>query len=342
MPVGAYCRRSVCTAAPDETIRDAAERMEKEGVGLLAVVEDGRPVGVLSDRDIALHALSGGGDRVADAMSQPVRTIAASGSLREAVDLMASERIRRLMVVDDEERALGVLAADDLVRLLSDEISGLAAVAAAQIPGASAPPTPAAEPEEPIAARPVEHYAKEVLQLRSDVPVKRAIEEMRKAATGCVVATDGEGEPVGIVTDRDVALRVVARGQDPELTVLSSIMSAPALSCESTQPLEELIARMRDHGVRRMPITREGRLAGMVTYDDLLVTLGTELQRLGSAVAGQVRREALGARAEDVRAFASEKLKDVTSQVGELGGEAARRIREEIDSLRDRLRRSDD
>jgi CBS domain-containing protein len=99
---------------------------------------------------------------------------------------------------------------------------------------------------------------------------------------------------------------------------------------------------MRDHGVRRMPITREGRLAGMVTFDDLLVTLGGELQRLGAAVAGQVRREAFGARAEDVRAFASEKLKDVTSQVSDLGGEAARRIREEIDSLRERLRRSGD
>lgn len=336
MPIGAYCRRSVCTATPEETVRDAAQRMEKEGVGLIAVVDDGRPIGALSDRDIALHAGSGG-DRIANAMSRPPRTLASSAALMDAVDLMATSRVRRLMVVGDDGRALGVLAADDLVRLLADEVSGLGAVAAAQVPGAGLPPAPGSD--EPVSVRPVEHYAKEVLELRSDVPVSRAIEAMRKSAVGCVVVTNGEGEPVGMVTDRDLALRVIAQDRDPELTMLSAVMNSPVVSCESTQPIEELIAAMRDHGIRRIPITREGRLAGMVTYDDLLVALGSELQRLGSAVSGQVRREALGARAEDVRAFASEKLKDLTTQVSGVGGDAAKRIREEIDSLRERLRR---
>jgi CBS domain-containing protein len=255
---------------------------------------------------------------------------------------MAARRLRRILVVDGEGRALGVLAADDLVRLLGSEIMGLASVAAAQTPGPAQPSARPVTPAEGVVIRPAEHYVKEVLELRSDVPVSRAIEEMRRAAVGCVVVTDGEGEPVGMVTDRDVSLRVVAQARDPELTVLSAIMSSPAKTCESTQPLEEVIATMREHGVRRMPITREGRLVGMVTFDDLLVALGAELQRLGTAVAAEVRREALGARAEEARALAAEKLQDATRQLGELGGEAARRIKREIESLRERLRRSDD
>jgi CBS domain-containing protein len=339
MPVGSYCRRSICTAQPDETIAEVAQRMEKEGIGLLAVVEDGRPVGVLTDRDIALHRDPA--DPVADAMTSPATTIGADASLAEAIDRMVSDRMRRVLVTDGEGRALGVLALDDLVRLIASEFEGLAAVAAKQIPGASASALPVAQPGEAIAIRPVEHYARRVVELRSDAPASRAIEEMRKAAIGCVVVTDGEGEPVGMVTDRDIALRVMGRSRDPELTVLSAIMSAPAVTCEATRPLEELIAVMRDKGIRRMPVTHEGRLFGIVTFDDLLVTLGAELQRLGSAVVGEVRRELVGARAEQARARASEKLKEAASHLGDLGGEAARKIREEIDSLREVLRRYD-
>lgn len=339
MPVGSYCRRSICTAEPGETIAEVAQRMEKEGIGLLAVVENGRPVGVLTDRDIALH--QDPGDPVADAMSTPATTIGADASLAEAIDLMVRDRMRRVLVTDAEARALGVLALDDLVRLIASEVEGLAAVAAKQIPGAAGPAPPAAEPGEAIAIRPVEHYARKVVELRSDAPASRAIEEMRRAAIGCVVVTDGEGEPVGMVTDRDIALRIMGRGRDPDLTVLSAIMSAPAITCESTQPLEELIAVMRDKGIRRMPVTHEGRLFGIVTFDDLLVTLGAELQRLGNAVVGEVRGEKVGPRAEELRTRASEKLKEAAGHLGDLGGEAARKIREEIDSLRELLRRYD-
>ena len=74
MPVGSYCRRSPCTAQLDETLQASAERMEKEGVGLLVVVDGGWPVGVVSDRDVALEVLAGRRDpvatRVADAMTK--------------------------------------------------------------------------------------------------------------------------------------------------------------------------------------------------------------------------------------------------------------------------------
>ena len=108
MPVGSYCRRSVCTANPEESVRSAAQRMEKEGVGLLVVVEDGRSVGVLTDRDVTLQVTAARRDpgevRVAEAMTRDPVQIAAEESLAQATALMSRKGVRRLPVVDEGHR----------------------------------------------------------------------------------------------------------------------------------------------------------------------------------------------------------------------------------------------
>jgi predicted transcriptional regulator len=134
MSVGSYCQGSVCNALPGETLRTAAQRMEKEGMGSLVVVEEDRPVGVLTDRDLVLHVLAGRRDaneaRVRDAVARPAVTIRADASLPDATDLMRRRRLRRLPVVDSEGSLVGVITADDVVRLLAEEVMGLARVAA--------------------------------------------------------------------------------------------------------------------------------------------------------------------------------------------------------------------
>jgi CBS domain-containing protein len=338
MPVEHYCQKVVEKVAPEEGIRDAARRMEAAGVGLLVVLEDGRTAGVLTDRDIVLHAAEESEFRVSDAMSCPAVPIGTAASVEEAVDLMERSRMRRLLVIDGEGRPFGVLSVDDLVRLLGREMAGLASVAEAQITKASG--ASGADPDPALALRPFEHYEKEVVSLRSDAPVLRAIEEMRKSAVGCVVVTDGEGQPVGMITDRDIALRVVARGEDPRRIELAAVMSTPVVSCESTQPLDRIVATMRERGVRRIPVTQGGRLVGLVSYDDLLVVLGEEIAKLGKAVKRDVGRESRIARAEELRASARERLEQAASAIADLGEETGRRLKEEIESLRDRLRGS--
>lgn len=92
-------------------------------------------------------------------------------------------------------------------------------------------PRPSAGPRAPAA-----HYATEVVSVRPDVPVRAAIAEMKERAVGCVVVSGEAGELLGVLTDRDVALRVVARGADPEATPVSAVMSAPAFSCGASSP----------------------------------------------------------------------------------------------------------
>lgn len=336
MSVESYCHKPVEKAAPAEGIREAAQRMESAGVGLLAVVDDGRLTGVLTDRDIVLHTADELEFRVADAMSSPPVRIVTGASIGEAIALMARSRMRRLLVVDGEGRPFGVLSVDDLIRLLGREIAGLASVAESQVGRGTA--ADAAEVSDAPLLRPFEHYEKDVVSLRADAPVQRAVEAMRKRAVGCVVVTDAEDRPTGIITDRDIATRVVAGGKDPREVELSAVMSTPVVSCEATQPLEQLVETMRDRGVRRMPVTRGERLVGLVSFDDLLVVLGEELERLGKAIRRDVRRESRAAGAEEMRAQAREKLAEAASMIGNLGEQASRRFKDEIESLRERLR----
>jgi CBS domain-containing protein len=340
MPVGDYCRRSPCTAKPDETLRSAAERMEKEGVGLLVVVEDEGPVGVLSDRDVALAAVAERCDlakaRVSDAMSRRPVTILADDSISEAASRMMRNGVRRLPVVGDEGRVVGVIAADDLVRILAQEIGGLAGVVTAQLP--SGFDQGVRVPAGRGAARPAEHYRRDVVSIRVDARVRELAEQMRDRAVGCVVAMVDADEPAGIVTDRDLALRVVARGLDPDTTSVAAVMSAPPITAQATQPVEEIVGIMRTRGVRRVPILSEGRLVGIVTFDDLLVAFGEELGQLGRATLRDVRKEWGLAQAERLRREAEERLRDLAGRLQRVGGETLRGVARELEALRERLR----
>lgn len=113
---------------------------------------------------------------------------------------------------------------------------------------------------------------------------------MRKNHVGSVVVTgDGGGrKPLGIVTDRDIVVEVLAMGLNPGTVTAGDIMTiAPAVSRQEDDALWALKI-MRDRGVRRLPVVDDkGDLAGMLAFDDLMQHVGTTLgdiaQVIGSA-----------------------------------------------------------
>jgi CBS domain-containing protein len=138
MSVGRYCRRKVFTAQPDETVRATAERMDKEGVGCVVVVERGRPVGILTDRDLVLeilcNRLDAGAVRVREIATRSPVTIREDAPLGEAAKLIRRHGVRRLPVVDEKEKLTGVIAADDLMLLVAEELGRLALAVRVQVP----------------------------------------------------------------------------------------------------------------------------------------------------------------------------------------------------------------
>lgn len=105
------------TVSPDDSIQNAARIMRDEDTGAVPVVENGRPVGMLTDRDIVIRAVADGNNQ----LNRPVRDIVTSNvvsvspdmSTREANDLMSEYQVRRLPVVENE-RLVGIVSLGDL------------------------------------------------------------------------------------------------------------------------------------------------------------------------------------------------------------------------------------
>jgi CBS domain-containing protein len=107
---------SVVTATPDTSVREVAETMRERNVGSVVLVENGRPVGFVTDRDLAVSVLADGrdpGDRACDHASAPVVTAAPDMDITEAAELMVEHGIRRLPVLEGGE-LIGIVTLDDL------------------------------------------------------------------------------------------------------------------------------------------------------------------------------------------------------------------------------------
>jgi CBS domain-containing protein len=113
---------------------------------------------------------------------------------------------------------------------------------------------------------------------------------MRDEEIGCVVVAEA-GRPAGVVTDRDLVVRVMAAGEDPDRLALRDVMSGEPVFLGDERSLDAVIRTMREQGVRRVPVVdEEGELEGIVSLDDLLVLLA---EQLGS-LAETVRQELVG------------------------------------------------
>src|SRR5919206_2532812 len=112
----------VVTAAPERTVREVAELMRERNVGSVVLLDGDRPVGFVTDRDLAISVIADGrdyGDHVADHASSPVITAEPAMDVEEAAELMVRHGVRRLVVVDGD-RLTGIVTLDDLVSRTGD------------------------------------------------------------------------------------------------------------------------------------------------------------------------------------------------------------------------------
>ena len=124
-----------------------------------------------------------------------------------------------------------------------------------------------------------------VVTAEASEPLSQVGALMRDRNVGSVVICDG-GRPVGVITDRDLALAVVADGVDPG-EAAGGYCSRPLVTGEAEMDIEEAVALMIDHHIRRLPVTGDDGLVGIVTIDDLAVRAGdlTQAQRITAEVA---------------------------------------------------------
>ena len=115
------------TVGPTNTVTEAAQIMKSEDVGSLPIVEGDKLVGVITDRDLAIRIIAeakGIDTPVAEIASKDVVTIDPQQSLEEAARLMANNQVRRLPVVEEDGKLVGILAQADIAQAGHDSLTG--------------------------------------------------------------------------------------------------------------------------------------------------------------------------------------------------------------------------
>lgn len=138
---------------------------------------------------------------------------------------------------------------------------------------------------------------RDVVTVHSEATVLDAARLMRQQHVGDVMVVmrkeDGSATPVGIVTDRDLVIEVIATELDPAVITVGDIMVSSLAVVNESNGIFETLQAMAEEGVRRMPvINKDGGLVGIVTLDDLLLLLGREFNAIPHILAREQTKEA--------------------------------------------------
>ena len=134
-----------------------------------------------------------------------------------------------------------------------------------------------------------------VICCESDKVISEVAALMRRHHVGDVIIVDynnGLRVPIGIVTDRDIVIETIALDVDAKLFTAADLMMAPVATVQEDASLTEALSIMRSKKVRRLPVvTRSGSLFGIITIDDFINLISSELSMIAGLTIEQTMRE---------------------------------------------------
>jgi CBS domain-containing protein len=137
---------------------------------------------------------------------------------------------------------------------------------------------------------------RQVVIARRDEHLNEAARRMRDLHVGTLVVVDehdGRRIPVGVLTDRDLVVRVLSHdARNFDALVVDNVMTTQLVTAREEESLPDVLKKMRSFGIRRLPIVNDaGGLEGILSFDDLIDLLAEELSDLSNLVSREQRRE---------------------------------------------------
>jgi CBS domain-containing protein len=135
---------------------------------------------------------------------------------------------------------------------------------------------------------------REVAMVDPQATLLECAEAMRNRHLGSLVVADAAGRPLGMVTDRDLVVEALALQLDPATLTAGDVMSTPAATVRLDDDVFDALARMRERGVRRLPVVdARGRAVGVLAVDDLLGVLAEQVDCVVRVLKAEQTREAV-------------------------------------------------
>ena len=140
-----------------------------------------------------------------------------------------------------------------------------------------------------------EYCNREVVITGQDVSVTQAAMLMRQHHVGDLVVVEKQGEktlPIGIITDRDIVIEVIAKKADPDSLTIKDIMSTGLVTVEENEALLDTLTHMQNRGVRRiMVVDAQGSLQGLLSADDAIELIAEAMNNLTKLVKREMTHE---------------------------------------------------
>lgn len=136
---------------------------------------------------------------------------------------------------------------------------------------------------------------KPVVTIAPNASIKEAAKLMRTRKVGALVVTSSR-KPIGILTDRDIAVDVVAAGGDPSAMTVAKVMHRHPRVLREDRGLFDAVKTFSSAGIRRLPVVnRAGAVRGIIALDDVLMLLGNEMAHVSTALSRSLGRPAAAA-----------------------------------------------
>lgn len=247
--VGEFMSSPVITAHPDTRFSDAIHTMLLKGIGNVVVTDGEKVVGILTEREMLLHlALNKTvpDKQIKYVLTQKIARVTPSTDVFEAAKTMMSKKSRLLVFQKDphigmSDQLIGIITASDMVRAFLKVESN------PSIKGA---------------------MANKIITLRPDSSILNAVKIMLKKGIGSVVVS-ANGPPYAIFTERDLLNKVLGKNVDIEEKV-GGYCTSPVITAKLGISAREAGKLMLKHKIKRLPLTRYGKIVAMVTARDLV------------------------------------------------------------------------
>lgn len=126
-----------------------------------------------------------------------------------------------------------------------------------------------------------------VVTISPSAALSEAAYMMMNEDIGALVVVDSDMRPVGIITDRDLVVSAMAEGVNPDEVTVEEIMTKDPITVDEDTDIFEMLSILSENSIRRLPVTRGIRLKGIVSVDDLIVVVATELVNLAMALSSK-------------------------------------------------------
>jgi CBS domain-containing protein len=247
----------VITEDVDTSVVILSRDMELSEIGSVVITKDDKPVGIVTDRDIAIKICeiveTPGEVKAKGIMSSPLITIGPEAPVGVASELLAENDIRRLPVMEND-KLVGIISVRNILTGTPEYVQKFYPAEGELIQGR---------------LEVGDVMTLEVINEDEATPISKISEDMEESGIGSVVITKGD-KLVGMVTDRDIVSKVVMKDKKASEIEAKEIMCSPLITIGPGTPLEKACGIMATKGIRRMPVMDGDTLVGIISVRNIL------------------------------------------------------------------------